>query len=97
VTLTPVSEMRAFGVAELDASGRLVTLQEEPEIPKSDMTLVGVYMFTLAVHEAVTALKPSWRGELEITEAIQWLLTPGTTCGRGHRRTLGGAIHGDRR
>ena len=77
IMLTQVADPRAFGVAELDSAGRVVGLEEKPESPKSDMALVGVYMFTPAVHEAVAALKPSWRGELEITEAIQWLLDHG--------------------
>jgi glucose-1-phosphate thymidylyltransferase len=77
IMLTQVADPRAFGVAELDVAGRVVGLEEKPEAPKSDLALVGVYMFTSAVHEAVAALKPSWRGELEITEAIQWLLHNG--------------------
>jgi glucose-1-phosphate thymidylyltransferase len=77
IMLTQVADPRAFGVAELDSGGRVVGLEEKPEVPKSNLALVGVYMFTAAVHEAVAALKPSWRGELEITEAIQWLLDNG--------------------
>jgi glucose-1-phosphate thymidylyltransferase len=77
IMLTKVADPRAFGVAELDDAGRVVGLEEKPQVPKSDLALVGVYMFTPAVHEAVAALKPSWRGELEITEAIQWLLNNG--------------------
>jgi glucose-1-phosphate thymidylyltransferase len=79
IMLTQVSDPRAFGVAELDATGRVVSLEEKPPAPKSDLALVGVYMFTAAVHEAVAALTPSGRGELEITEAIQWLLDHGRT------------------
>jgi glucose-1-phosphate thymidylyltransferase len=79
IMLTPVSNPRSFGIAELDLDGRVRRLEEKPQDPKSDLALVGVYMFTPAVHEAVAALKPSWRGELEITEAIQWLLDNGRT------------------
>lgn len=66
-----------FGVAELDASGRVVGLEEKPAAPKGDHVVVGVYLFTPAVHEAVRAISPSWRGELEITHAVQWLIDRG--------------------
>ena len=77
IMLTKVADARDFGVAELDDGGQVIGLEEKPRQPKSDLALVGVYMFTAAVHQAVRALKPSWRGELEITEAIQWLIDHG--------------------
>jgi len=77
IMLTRVPDPRQFGVAELDSAGQVIGLAEKPEQPKSDLALVGVYMFTPAVHEAVRHLKPSCRGELEITEAIQWLIDTG--------------------
>jgi glucose-1-phosphate thymidylyltransferase len=77
IMLTEVSDPGAFGIAELDASGDVIGLEEKPKQPKSNMALVGVYIFTPAIHEAVRNLKPSWRGELEITEAIQWLMDNG--------------------
>jgi glucose-1-phosphate thymidylyltransferase len=77
IMLTRVPDPRQFGVAELDDAGEVVGLEEKPRQPKSDLALVGVYIFTAAVHEAVRELEPSWRGELEITEAIQWLIDNG--------------------
>jgi glucose-1-phosphate thymidylyltransferase len=77
IMLTRVPDPREFGVAELDDTGQVVGLEEKPQRPKSDLALVGVYMFTAAVHEATARLTPSWRGELEITEAIQWLIDDG--------------------
>lgn len=77
ILLTKVSDPQQFGVAELDDAGEVVSLVEKPQRPSSDLALVGVYIFTSAIHEAVRHLKPSWRGELEITEAIQWLIDNG--------------------
>jgi glucose-1-phosphate thymidylyltransferase len=77
IMLTQVADPREFGVAELDESGQVIGLEEKPAQPKSDLALVGVYMFTPCVHQAVRSLQPSWRGELEITEAIQRLIDDG--------------------
>ncbi|WP_030926642.1 glucose-1-phosphate thymidylyltransferase [Streptomyces sp. NRRL S-646] len=77
ILLTKVPNPTAFGVAELDASGQVTGLEEKPAHPKSELALVGVYLFTPAIHEAVRSIKPSPRGELEITDAVQWLIDAG--------------------
>jgi len=77
VALCQVNNPQAFGVAELDTRGKVVRLTEKPKAPKSDLALVGVYMFRRSIFDEIDSLKPSWRGELEITEAIQRLIDMG--------------------
>jgi glucose-1-phosphate thymidylyltransferase len=76
ILLTPVPDPENYGVAEL-SDGKVVQLVEKPREPRTDLALVGVYLFTAAVHGAARSIEPSARGELEITDAIQRLVDDG--------------------
>lgn len=73
-----VADPQNFGVADVDEDGAVVGLTEKPRTPMGNFAVIGVYCFTAAIHEAVHAIVPSPRGELEVTDAIQWMLARGS-------------------
>ncbi len=77
IIVVKVADPSQYGVAEVDGSGRVNALEEKPSKPRSHLAVTGTYFFTSAVHEAVRNIRPSWRNEQEITDALQWLVDRG--------------------
>jgi glucose-1-phosphate thymidylyltransferase len=87
IGLQEVDEPSRYGIVDVDDAGDVVGLVEKPDHPPSNLALIGIYVFTPEIFPEIEALEPSWRGELEITEAIQRLLDRG-------RRVQSHVVHG---
>lgn len=77
ICVTAVRNPTQYGIVELDSKGKLIRLIEKPKEPPSNLALAGAYLFNDSIFEAAKKIKPSWRNELEITDAIQCLLESG--------------------
>ncbi len=77
IILKEVDNPSAFGIAQLDEKGNITRLVEKPKIPIGNLAIIGTYLFSNKVHQAIERIKPSWRGELEITDAIQEMINMG--------------------
>jgi glucose-1-phosphate thymidylyltransferase len=79
IILKEVDNPSSFGIAQLDNKGNIIKLVEKPKTPMGNLAIIGTYLFSNKVHEAIERIKPSWRGELEITDAIQEMINMGFT------------------
>ncbi|KON31403.1 glucose-1-phosphate thymidylyltransferase, partial [miscellaneous Crenarchaeota group-1 archaeon SG8-32-3] len=77
IILKEVGNPSSFGIAQLDVEGNIVRLVEKPKTSMGNLAIIGTYLFSSKVHEAIAKIKPSWRGELEITDAIQEMINMG--------------------
>jgi glucose-1-phosphate thymidylyltransferase len=79
IILKEVDNPSSFGIAQLDDEGNIVGLAEKPKTPMGNLAIIGTYLFSNKVHKAIERIKPSWRGELEITDAVQEMINMGFT------------------
>ena len=77
IILKEVDNPSSFGIAQLDEKGNIIKLVEKPKTPMGNLAIIGTYLFSNKVHQAIERIKPSWRGELEITDAIQEMINMG--------------------
>jgi glucose-1-phosphate thymidylyltransferase len=77
IILKEVDNPSSFGIAQLDDKGNIVRLEEKPKTPMGNLAIIGTYLFSNKVHKAIARIKPSWRGELEITDAVQEMINMG--------------------
>ena len=77
IILKEVDDPSNFGIAQLDDKGNIVKLVEKPKTPMGNLAIIGTYLFSNKIHQAIKRIKPSWRGELEITDAVQEMITMG--------------------
>jgi glucose-1-phosphate thymidylyltransferase len=77
IILKEVDDPSRFGIAQLDKKGNITKLVEKPKTQMGNLAIIGTYLFSNKVHQAIERIKPSWRGELEITDAIQEMVNLG--------------------
>jgi glucose-1-phosphate thymidylyltransferase len=81
IMLNPVDNPEEFGIAEVNDKGEILRIVEKPKEPKSNLAVIGVYFFTSPIIEGAKAIKPSWRNQLEIVDAISWMIENGYKVG----------------